>query len=78
MFIEKLPKDRVGRETNSIIGKVKLKLFNFDASEMLEHHITQQDLEYGIQMKKYPCHNDIYASQYVLDYIEANMIKEVI
>lgn len=23
-------------------------------------------------MKNYPCHNDVYASQYVLEYIEAN------
>ena len=28
-------------------------------------------------MKNYPCHNDIYASQYVLEYIEANMQYDV-
>jgi len=45
---------------------------NFDASEVLDHHITEKDLDYGIEMKNYPCYNDVYASQYVLDYIEAN------
>ena len=65
-----------GRSTDgsssSIIGKVQLKMFNFDASEVLDFHITDKELEYGIEMKNYPCHNDVYASQYVLDYIEAN------
>lgn len=65
-----------GRSTESIsstiIGKIQLKVFNFDASEVLDHHISDKNLEYGIEMKNYPCHNDVYASQYVMDYIEAN------
>lgn len=66
-----------GRSTEAsvspIIGKVQLKIINFDASEVLDHHISNKELEYGIEMKNYPCHNDVYASQYVLDYIEANL-----
>jgi len=52
-----------------------MKIFNFDASEVLDHHIADNELEYGIEMKNYPCYNDAYASQYVIDYIEANAIK---
>lgn len=51
---------------------MQLKVFNFDASEVLDFHITDKELEYGIEMVNYPCHNDVYASQYVLDYIEVN------
>lgn len=71
-----LDKSSRGRSTegsnSSIIGKIQLKIFNFDASEVLDHHITDKDLDYGIKMKNYPWHNDVYSSQYVLDYIEVN------
>jgi hypothetical protein len=52
-------------------------VFNFEASEVLDHHISDKNLEYGIEMKDYPWHNDVYASQYVVDYIEANPNNEV-
>jgi hypothetical protein len=57
---------------SSIINKIKVCLFNFDLSEVIDHSYSEKDLEFGIEMKDYPCNNDIYASQYVLDYIEAN------
>lgn len=62
--------------TSSIIGKLAVKIFNFDASELLDFQITDKELEYGIEMKNYPLHNDVYASQYVLDYIEANAFED--
>lgn len=49
-----------------------IKIINFDSAEVIDHSVSDKDLEFGIEMKDYPCNNDIYASQYVLDYIEAN------
>lgn len=57
---------------SSIINKFKVCLFNFDWSDVIDNSISEKDLEFGIEMKDYPCNNDIYASQHVLDYIDAN------
>lgn len=61
---------------SSIIGKVQLKVFNFDAAEVIDDSIPDKEIEYGILMKDYPCFNDIYASKHVLDYVEANSKKQ--
>jgi len=75
-YFDRSTRGRSTEGTNSsIIGRVHMKIFNFDASEVLDHHIADNELEYGIEMKNYPCYNDAYASQYVIDYIEANAIK---
>ncbi len=49
-----------------------LKIFNFDASEVIDPSVSEKEMEYGINMKDYPWFNDIYASKHVLDFIEAH------
>lgn len=48
-----------------------MKVFNFDAAKVIDHSISQKEIEYGVDITDYPCHNDIYASKHVLDYIES-------